>query len=80
MCNHSKFELQYESVGNQVNRHIVDRVISANVKMNLNDLDYTHSQWYLSDEQNRIEFKEYYMNNHVYMISALGTGKTEILR
>ena len=33
----------------------------------------------MSDENNKIEFKEYYNNSNIYLISALGTGKTELL-
>ena len=59
---------------------MLNKIIDEEVKLNLNDLEYTHDQWYLSDPLNPIEFKQYYLNNNVYLISALGTGKTELLR
>lgn len=33
----------------------------------------------MSDENNKIEFKDYYNNSNIFLISALGTGKTELL-
>lgn len=71
-CNKSKFIL--EQIGQNEN------VIEKSIKLNniiLNDLIITHNQPYISEN---VEFKDRYLNNNVFICSALGTGKTELIK
>lgn len=51
--------------------------------LEINDLPKTHSQKFLvareNDKFKSIEFQEQYRNKNIYIVSPLGSGKTELL-
>lgn len=74
---------QSQTQPQQISTDLISNALEK-INININDLPITHNQKFLTklkstDEFESIEFNEYYRNKNVYIISNMGSGKSNLL-